>query len=233
VAVLVLAFACTAAHAQSDFLDKDQKGMGVDLGLSMSVAGTASLSLGADYSVNGFVDLGIDVAVASGGPLSAALDCYEAAMAWKVTVLKQDRIVPFTISLPGSLRKRLYTRTEQADGSLIKTGTGYSLGLDVFRYVPVAYHRYARFGLTALLESWMCLTESTGSEKLAGYPLAEASLTAGFGGIAGLSFRPSAANRGTAGSVDLRILINSDKEVTVASVVSLTIVENKTERMYQ
>lgn len=233
VAVLALVLARATAYAQCDFLDTDQKGKGVDIGMAVSLGGVSSLLMGADYSVNGYVDLGVDLAFSSAAPLTAGMDSYEAAMAWKVTVLKQDRTMPFTVSLPGSLRKRLYTRQEQADESLIETGTGYSLGLEVFRYVPVAYRRYARFGLTALLESWMSLTESTSTEKLEGYPLAESSLKAAFGGIAGLSFRPTVANRGTAGSVDLRLFINTDREVTIASVVSMTIVENKTERMYQ
>jgi len=224
---------CSGAYAQSDFLDQDQKGLGVDLGLAAATAGTAALRLGAGYSVNGFVDLGVDVGFNAAEPSTFLLDSYEMALAWRVTILKQDRIVPFTVSLPGTLGKRLYTRADLAEENLIMTGTGYSLGLDVFRYVPLAYRRYIRYGLTAELESWTDLTEDISGDTVAGYPCADSRNVSAFGGIAGVSFRPTVANRGVATSVDLRFMLNSDLQFTLASVVSVTVVENKTERSYR
>ncbi len=112
---------------------------------------------------------------------------YDAAMIWNFILLKQDRILPFTVSLPGAIRKMLVVDESLSSLNLIRTGTGYSVGIELFRYTPIAYRKYLRMGLTADLNSSMYLAEEISGSTDAGYPKTESLFDASYGVLLGLS----------------------------------------------
>jgi hypothetical protein len=227
---LLLSLCAAAVPAQSSYMEKDQYGLGTDAGLSLDGRGQLRSVVGAGYSVNGFVDLGAELAGALIPEAGSSVE-YDAAMTWNFTLLKQDRVVPFTVSLPGAIRKMVVVDEGLSELGLIKTGTGYSLGIELFRYLPVSYRQYLRLGLTADLGSSMYLTEQISGTAAAGYPQVESLYEIYYGALLGLSLRPSKANRGVAISVDARAAVDTALHFRFGGAFSFTLIENKTERM--
>ncbi len=213
--------------AQSNFLDMEQIGMGTDLGLTFTGAGFERVGSRTVYSVNGLVDLGLDLGVVASTVEGANTLEYQGALAWGVTLIKQGHLIPVTIFLSGSFSRMITMSDFLETSNLLMTGTGYSLGSDVFRYIFAAHRLYLRLGASFLHESVTYVKEKEPGSFDSIYPVAHSEYGNYLGLIAGLSYRPNRANRGIAVSVDLRTYLDSGLAFKICPVLSFSLVENK------
>ena len=213
--------------AQSNFLDMEQIGMGTDFGLTFTGTGFERVGSRTVYSVNGLVDLGLDLGVVSTTVEGSNALEYQGALAWGITLFKQGHLIPVTLFLTGSF-SRMVTMGEFLETSnILMTGTGYSLGSDMFRYVFAAHRLYVRLGASFLYESVTYVKEKEPGSFDSIYPVANSENGIYLGLIGGLSYRSNRANRGIAVSVDLRTYLDSSFAFKICPVLSFTLVENK------
>ncbi len=221
-----------AAAGQSTFMDKDQRGLGFDCVVDAGLLGSRPVFLktvraGAGYSLDGFVDLGIGALFvpAIGDGLGSGE--YALAISGNFTVLKQDRLMPISLSIPGSVKKSFIKSATLDGGGLVESGTGYGLGVDIFRYVRADHRSYLRLGAFARLDMSTYTAERLSGTGDGSYPKIRSSQSLSAGLIAGFSFRPNRANRGIAVSVDLRPRLDLDLKASISAAVSFSLVETK------
>ena len=219
-------------------MDKDQRGFGFSLvsgacGLGSNAVSLQTLCASAGYSLDGFVDLGVGIGfvptsgdnVGAGQYAFSAMGCF--------TVLKQDRMMPFSVTIPISVKKLVYTGASLDANGLAESGTGYTLGLDLFRYFRTDRRSYMRIGASMLIDMTMSTTEKLSGSSGGIYPIVKSEQVLRTGLIMGMSFRPNRANRGVAISMDIRPSVDTKLNIAISSAISLSLVETKLEKVQE
>ncbi|MCF7929183.1 MAG: hypothetical protein K9L68_10325 [Spirochaetales bacterium] len=227
--ILVLLIPLSGIFAQSEFMDKDQHGFGTEIEVIMNAAEFEQVGLTAGYSVNGLLDIGLRVGHSRGRTGIPGEESYRISASYGFTVLKQDRLVPLTIMVPGSLHAAKVVGESLDDAGLVKTGTGYRIGLEIFRYVYAAPRWYLRYGAFLDHESATYILERKNGVTGSGYPSSQKSYDLFYGLLLGFSFRPNRPNRGIVVSMDLKYYIEDDHSLRLAPSLSVTVVENNLE----
>lgn len=192
-AALLLALAVAAPlSAQGVLLEKGQSGKGAEASVLMKGGEFQSADVYAGYSLEGFLDLGLDLkATVSSAASGGALDL-QAAIAVALPVLKQDAQVPISLVLRGGFAKTTTMGDALDAAGLVKQGTGFHAGLDVLRSVILTPQWAVRFGLTGTYLSCTYVTAASGA-AVAGYPLVETAGNVLAGLLVGATFQPSKA----------------------------------------
>jgi hypothetical protein len=236
---LLLALATGSGLAgQSSFMDKDQRGLGFDCAFDAGIIGTQSVFLrnaraGAGYSLDGFVDLGVGAGFVPATGDGFGSGEYALSISGNFTVLKQDRLMPFSLSLPGSVKKSLMKSAALDGEGLVESGTGYAIGIDLFRYGRASHRTYLRLGGFVRLDMSTYTTERLSGTGDGDYPRIRSDQEFSAGLIAGLSFRPNRANRGIAVSVDLRPRIDLEFNTSISAAFSFSLVETKMDKVQE
>lgn len=215
------------AYGQSAFLDSAQIGAGTDIRFGADLTGGMSLSSRTAYSLNGIVDLGIEVGAAFDSIIAPNELQIEGAIVWNVTLLKQDRVMPVSVLLTGAFDASMYSGEKLTKANERKTGAGYRVGMDLFRYFRLVPRWYMRLGAMLDYGSERFVTELIDGTTNEEYPFDTNSSVLSYGGIVGVSYRPNKPNRGIAVSFDLRVLLDTASTAGFFSVLSFTIVEQR------
>lgn len=226
---LVLILAAPPAMAQSAFLDKAQFGGGVSLAAAFGDGGFERAQSRTVYAVNAAVDLGVSLGVSTCPENDPAGTALEGAVAWAVTLLKQDRLVPISVQLSGGFFRSVVSSGRLRSDGLRMTGGGYEIAMEAFRFVRVTPRLYRRVGLMTSYESRTYVTEREDGSTDEAYPHGSSEQSLRYGGILGLSLRPNRPNRGIAVSFDLRPYVTSEASFGVTPVLTMTVVNAKRE----
>lgn len=225
-------FLMLAAHpvaAQSAFLDEAQYGGGISIASELDERGFLAARSRAVYAVNGMVDLGADVSVVTRADEAQGGTVVEGAAAWAVTLLKQDRIVPVSVQIRGSFLRSVVNSSQLQSEGLRKTGGGYAISADAFRFARVTPRLYRRVGVMAVYESRTYVTEREDGTTDGAFPIGTSEQRLYYGGILGLSLRPNRSNRGIAVSFDVRPYMTPDASFGVMPVLTFTVVHTRHE----
>jgi hypothetical protein len=214
--------------AQSEYMDIAQSGGGMKVAFSIDGAGNRYAGIGAAYTINGLLDLGIELAAAPSRGSWPGTD-YIGSVTWNVTLLKQDWLIPVSLLLTGAFSRATTVSDQLKAQDLIQTGRGYRIGTEVFRFGFVAHRLYLCLGLAALFESSVSIVERRDGDGTGGYPKAASYQQFGYGPLVRLSYRPNRSDRGIAVSLDLRAYLHPGDPFTLASALNFTLVENKLE----
>lgn len=228
-AILIFLTPLSGIFGQSEFMDRDQHGFGTEIEVMMDETEFEQVGFYAGYSVNGLLDIGLRVGHGRGRTSIPGEKSYHISASYGFTVLKQDRLVPLTIIVPGSLHTAKVVGDSLDDAGLVKTGTGYRIGLEIFRYVFAAPRWYIRYGAFLDHESSTYIVERKNGITGGGYPSSQKSYDLFYGLLCGFSFRPNRPNRGIAVSMDLRYYGEDQHSLRLAPSLSVTVVENTLE----
>jgi len=222
--------------AQSEFMDKNQKGFGGDVRMVMRETQFADIILGSGYSVNGVLDFGVNLGYGmeetsymQSGFSKDSINSkqFKVSVQYSFTLIKQDRLIPFSLVMPGTLSTMIVNSKTLDEKGLVQSGTGYTIGLELFSYIYAAPRFYFRYGVFGEKKSATYVVEKMDGGKGENYPIGKNAGTFYYGGILGFSFRPNRANRGVAVSFDIRGY--SDKNFTLyyAPSINITVVQKK------
>lgn len=214
---------------QSAFLDEAQYGGGISITSELDERGFLAARSRAVYAVNGMVDLGADVGVVTESGIGQDSTVVEGAVAWAVTLLKQDRIVPVSVQIRGSFLRSVVNSSRLQSEGLRKTGGGYAISAEAFRFARVTPRLYRRVGVMAVYESRTYVTEREDGTTDGAFPIGTAEQRLYYGGILGLSLRPNRSNRGIAVSFDVRPYMTPDASFGVMPVLTFTVVHTRHE----
>jgi len=216
--------------SQSEFMDRGQRGFGTKLEIVTEGTDFVQAGLDASYSINGLLDIGLEAGHSRDRTGIAGESSYSIQAVYGFTVLKQDRLVPFSIMIPGPLHAVKLVSPALDSSGTIKTDTGYRIGLDVFRFVYAAPRVYLRYGAFLCHESSTYIVERQNGRTGDGYPSSQKNYALLYGAILGFSYRPNRANRGVAVSMDLRTYTCDAQTIHLAPSLSITLVENDLEK---
>jgi len=188
----LLILAVMPAGAQGVFLDKGQSGKGAEVLVLMKGGEFQSTGVCAGYSLEGFLDLGLDLRAAVATAASGNALRMQAAIAVALPVLKQDAQIPLSLVLRGSFAKTSFMADALDEATLVKQGTGFTVGLDVLHAVALSPQWAMRIGATGTYQSFTDIT-SASADDVSGYPLVEASSNLLAGLLVGATFQPTKA----------------------------------------
>ena len=149
ITLLLLLFSISL-FAQGVYLPRGQNGFGAEARVIWNEDGFEATDVTAGYSIAGILDVGAGITCKStefGG--SSATDL-RFAIDYRVNVLKQSARVPISVQIMGSYGLNDVTGEYLETNNARRRGTGYTIGLDVSRYIRLA--RFLRLHLNALVD---------------------------------------------------------------------------------
>ena len=219
--LVLLLLAALPAAAQSSYLESGVNGVGVDVVARISLDAFEQAGLRAGYSISGVLDLGANLGIRFGG--SEGDDTVETRVAilYNVNVLEQSRLVPLSLQIFGSYGLMNVSSDSLSDSSLIKTGTGYTIGADLYWDISLLSVWGIRFGATASYEStnYQTTTEVLPPEG-SDYPISNRVRNVIYGGMLGFLFTTI---RGVVFAPLVKVVVNQDLDLFFEPQLSLVI----------
>ncbi len=223
--VLILLFLSTGLTAQSSFLENGTNGVGIEVESLWERDKLESFGIGAGYSIAGILDLGADVGVKFNELGGFAATEMKVAIFYNVNVLKQDENIPLSFQVKG-FYGLINVSSDYLDTNvppLIKRGTGFSIGAEMYKDFQLFPFWLVRLGLTGSYESYRFSTEEADPPPIVtdpAYPKIEWVSDIYYGLITGFLFK---TKKGMVLSAGLKILLNRELAWKLAPAVSLAI----------
>lgn len=196
--------------AQNNFPGKSGDGRELAISASMDNISFDNIGIGAGFVIEDFLFIGLDLGVGFEELQSVPSQELQLGVTCRAAVLQQDELFPISCTISGSFKKNNFKSDYLADNDLIKSGTGYSVGLDIFRDFTLTPKLALRVGLTG---SYMSSSYTTEPETgLVDYEdrIFENNIDYLYGIIVGLSVE---ITERMIFSVDLKGCLNSDFHV--------------------
>jgi hypothetical protein len=157
--LILFAFSCIALHAQESFLDQIQDGKEIDFSFSMDNISAGTLMLGTGFTVENFLHIGLLWKMNFTQIVNLPAQELRIGIVARAAVLKQDQSIPFSFNLIGSFTKENFLSQYLQDNEMRKTGTGLSVGLELFRDFVLKSPAAIRLGLVGAYETDSYVTE--------------------------------------------------------------------------
>ena len=157
--LIFFAFSCSAICAQETFLDQIQDGKEIDFSFSMDNISAGTLRLGTGFTVENFLHVGLSWMMNFTQIANLPAQELRIGIVARAAVLKQDKSIPFSCILIGSFTKENFLSQYLQDNELRKTGTGLSVGLELFRDFVLKSPTAIRLGLIGGYETDSYVTE--------------------------------------------------------------------------
>lgn len=223
--ILILLFLSTALAAQSAFLEKGTNGVGIEVESLLELGELESFGMGAGYSIAGIMDLGVKAGLGFGELEGYDADETKVAIFYNINVLKQDANIPLSFQVKGfyGLMNITSDYLDNNTPPLIKKGTGFSIGADVYKDFKLLSFWRVRLGLTGFYESYRYSTEEADPPPVVTdpeYPKIERASNIYYGFLSSLLFKTKKEGVLSAG---LKFLLNKELSWKLAPVVSIAI----------
>ncbi|MBN2655987.1 MAG: hypothetical protein JXR86_02930 [Spirochaetales bacterium] len=214
-----LVFSVFSLTAQNRFPGDSGSRQEFAVEVSMDNISFNDVALIGGFVVEDFLFLGVDLRMDFDEIESLPAQNLQLGISARAAVLQQDDLFPLSCTLFGTFRKDKVIGDYLTDNELIKSGTGFSVGTDLFRDFVLNPDMALRIGLTASYRSQSFTTEpETGPTAYEDRVFEDVT---GFGGglIAGITFR---INERMLLSVDLKGGINNDLHVIYGPSISIS-----------
>ncbi len=226
--ILIILFLSTALAAQSAYLEKGTNGVGIEVESLLELGKLESFGIGAGYSISGIMDLGVKAGM-SFGELEADDVEYDAdetqvAIFYNINILKQDDDIPLSFQVKGfyGLMNITSNYLDNHSPPLLKRGTGFSIGADMYKDFKLLPFWLVRLGLTGFYEAYRYSTEEDNppAEANPEYPVIERVSNIYYGFLSSFLFKTK--KEGVL-SVGLKFLLNKELSWKLAPAISIAI----------
>ena len=221
--VLILLLLSNGLSAQSAFLENGTNGVGIEVESLWEWDKLESFGIGAGYSIAGILDLGAGVGVKFNELGGFAATETKVAIFYNVNVLKQDENIPLSFQVKGFYGLINVSSDYLNANALLKRGTGFSIGAEMYKDFQLFPFWLVRLGLTGSYESYRFSTEEVDPPPIVtdpAYPKIEWVSDISYGLITGFLFK---TKKGVVLSAGLKILLNRELAWKLAPSVSLAI----------
>lgn len=216
----------TVSAGQSEYIDTEQSGAGAAVSFISEQEGTG-ISLCPTYSIDGIIDIGLDMQLLWGEDLlEDTARKFDIGASLGFTVLKQDQITPFSFLLSTALHYLSETSDAYSESGITASGTGFSLGAKIYTYWFVVPRLYAKLGAEVKQRRDTYVYEKADDADLADFPSGDTKNVLNYGLVTGMTWRPNTPNRGIAVSFDLLTGGDSHGRFQVKPTVTMTVVAN-------
>ncbi len=223
--ILILLFLSTALAAQSAFLEKGTNGVGIEVESLFKLAELESLGIGAGYSIAGIMDLGVKAGLGFGELEGSDADETQVAIFYNINILKQNDYIPLSFQVKGfyGLMNITSDYLDNNTPPLLKRGTGFSIGADMYKDFKLLPFMFVRLGLTGFYESYRYSTEEADPPPVVtdpDYPKIERASNIYYGFLSSFLFKTK--KEGVL-SVGLKFLLNKELSWKLAPAISIAI----------
>ncbi len=222
--ILILLFLSTALAAQSAFLEKGTNGVGIEVESLFKLAELESLGIGAGYSIAGIMDLGVKAGLGFGELEGSDAEETQVAIFYNINILKQDDDIPLSFQVKGfyGLINITSGYLDSKKPPLLKRGTGFSIGTDIYKDFKLLPFMFVRLGLTGFYESYRYSTEEDNPPEVddPAYPEIERVSNIYYGFLSSFLFKTKKEGVLSAG---LKFLLDRELSWKLAPAISIAI----------